>query len=55
MDRGFTPQQFIGLFDAANANRQISQLFASEFGQLRKREVCGGANAAPISIKGRYL
>jgi hypothetical protein len=42
MDRGFTPQQFVGLFNAAKADRQIRHLFASEFGQPRKRDVCGG-------------
>jgi hypothetical protein len=41
MDRGFTPRQFIGLFDAPEADRQVRQLFASEFSQLSK-EVCGG-------------
>jgi hypothetical protein len=39
MDRGFTQQQFVGLFDTTNADRQISQLFAAEFGQQRKRDV----------------
>ena len=29
--RGYTPRQFVGLFDAATANRQISRLYASEF------------------------
>ena len=32
MDRGYTPQQFVGLFTAENADRNIHQLFCSEFG-----------------------
>jgi hypothetical protein len=41
MERGFTPRHFVGLFDAANADRRVRQQFASEFGQL-SNEVCGG-------------
>jgi len=36
MDRGYTPKQFVGLFDAATSDRQVSRLFASEFRPLRK-------------------
>ena len=36
-DRGFTPKEFVGLFDAATADRQISRLFTSEFGPLRTK------------------
>ena len=32
MDRGYTPQQFVCLFAAENADRNIHQLFCSEFG-----------------------
>ena len=32
MDRGYTPQQFVGLFSADNADLHIRQLFRSEFG-----------------------
>jgi len=48
----YTPQQFVGLFDAANADRQISRLFASEYGPLRtlRREVQG----CTASIKDNY-
>jgi len=34
MDRGYTPKQFVGLFNPDIADRQINQLFASEFGPL---------------------
>ena len=53
MDRGYTPKQFVGLFDAATADRQITRLFTSELGPLRKtrREGQGYAPTA-ASIKG---
>jgi len=35
MDQGYTPKQFVGLFDAATAERQINRFFVSEFGPLR--------------------
>jgi hypothetical protein len=41
MDRGFSPKQFIGLFDPGMADTQITRLFQSEFGSLRKN-LCGG-------------
>ena len=31
MQRGYSPRQFVGLFDAANADSQISRLLATEF------------------------
>jgi hypothetical protein len=34
MDRGITPKQFVGLFISDIADRQITELFASEFGSL---------------------
>jgi len=34
MDSGYTPRQFVGLFDSAIADQQISRLYASEFGRL---------------------
>ena len=33
-DRGFTPKQFVGLFDARHADRQVRRLFELEFGPL---------------------
>ena len=52
MDCGYTPKQFVGLFDVANADRQISRLFASVFGPLRTtRRASQGCTA---SIKGSY-
>ena len=38
MDRGYTPQQFNTLFDGrSNADRQVKQIFASEFGATLPR------------------
>jgi len=38
MDRGYTPQQFITLFaGSSNADRQVTQMFASEFGATLPR------------------
>jgi hypothetical protein len=31
MDRGYTPQQFVALFNADIADREVQRLFASEF------------------------
>lgn len=43
MDRGYTPQQFVGLFSAnGDADRQIHQLFCKEFGHKRCRQRAGG-------------
>jgi len=33
-DRGFTPKQFVNLFTADMADRQITELFTREFGNL---------------------
>jgi hypothetical protein len=33
MDRGFTPQQFVALFNADIADLEVERLFASEFGR----------------------
>jgi len=41
MDRGYTPQQFVNIFDSKKADTQILKMFASEFEPLRK-DVCGG-------------
>jgi len=32
MDRGYTPQKFIALFDACNADRQVEGKFMADFG-----------------------
>jgi len=37
MDRGYTPKQLIGFFTAHIADRQVNQIFTSEFGHLRKQ------------------
>ena len=42
MDRGYTPQQFVGLFAAENADRNIHQLFCSEFGPALCKQRSGG-------------
>jgi hypothetical protein len=50
--RGYSPLQFVGLFDPATADSQISRLFALEFGPLRtKRREGQGCTA---SINGNY-
>jgi hypothetical protein len=40
IDKGYTPKQFVGLFNADIADRQIKKLFSPEFGPLRKKP-CG--------------
>jgi len=52
MDSGYTPQQFVGLFDAATADRKISRLFASDFGPLRETHT--GGQGCTASIKDNY-
>jgi len=40
MNRGYTPQQFILLFNACNAaDRQVERLFTAEFGAQMPRGV----------------
>ena len=34
-DRGYTPKQFVALFNADMADRQVEEIFLSEFGSLR--------------------
>jgi hypothetical protein len=42
MDRGYTPKQFVGLFDTHGlADSQVSTMFTSEFGSVGTN-VCGG-------------
>ena len=41
-DLGYTPQQFVGLFDAEGADGQTDRLFASEFGALLPSGSGGG-------------
>lgn len=49
MDRGYTPKQFIGLFDADIADRQIEQMFTSEFQQLRGEPVVWIKGMSPLN------
>ena len=44
-DSGFTPKQFVGLFDGASANRLIDWAFASEFGSP-----CGSVGQCSSSL-----
>lgn len=37
MDRGYTPQEFVGLFKADMADQQIAEMFHLEFGSLRTK------------------
>jgi hypothetical protein len=50
VDRGYTPEQFVSLFDPAIAASQINQLFASEFGPLHK--IPRGGQCGTSAIKG---
>jgi len=54
MDRGYTRQQFVGLFAAENADPNIHQLFCSEFGPCCANSVLEG-NAIPAYINGELL
>ena len=53
MDRRFTPKQYVNLFTADIANRQISELFTREFGTLCGTPVV--ASAAPRHIISEYF
>ena len=47
MDKGYTPKQFVGLFNADLVDRQINKSFSSEFGSLRENSrggQCGYSN-----------
>jgi len=35
IDRGYTPKQFVALFNADIADRQVEKIFLTEFGSLR--------------------
>ena len=51
MDRGFTPKQFVGLFDDGAqqaADRRIDRAFASEFGSLSRSSSGGGQFSSSI-------
>ena len=52
MDRGFTPKQFVGLFDGEvqqqASDRWIDLAFASEFGSLNNRRGHGGQCSSSI-------
>jgi hypothetical protein len=36
LDRGYSPKQFISLFDLKSAGKQVAQRFTSDFGSRRK-------------------
>ena len=51
MDRGFTPKQFVGLFDDGAqqaADRRIDRAFASAFGSLSRNSSGGGQCSSSI-------
>jgi hypothetical protein len=48
MDRGFTPKQYVGLFDARLADSEVNVMFQAA-------QMCTVANAAPTSIKGKSI
>lgn len=45
MDLGYSPQHFIGLFNARDADRQVCQMFRSHFGHRSKCPVGGGQHS----------
>jgi len=50
MDLGYTPKQFVSLFDACNnADRQVQRLFTTEFGAQMSRGA--GVNAVAAAYK----
>ena len=48
MDHGYTPKQFVGLFDAVTIDRHISRLSTSAFGTLRTTRRSGQCYTASI-------
>ena len=36
LDSGYSPRQFISLFDPRTADKQVAQMFTSEFGSVRE-------------------
>ena len=52
MDRGFTPQQFVRLFNTESADKQIDEVFTREFGPLREKPRGG---QCCFSIYKRYV
>jgi hypothetical protein len=42
VDRGYTPQQFVGLLSTVDAYKLVSEMFESEFGPLHKMPRGGG-------------
>jgi len=58
MDRGYTPKQFVGLFNSNMADRQIKKLFSSEFGWLRKNPrggQCSQSMNKKVSTNGYFV
>jgi hypothetical protein len=53
MDRGNTPQQFVGLFNADCADRQVHHLFCRELGPPRCSRLRGGQCCT--SLRKRYV
>jgi hypothetical protein len=38
LDRGYSPKQFVSLFDPRTADNRVAQMFASEFGSVRESQ-----------------
>ena len=53
MERRFTPKQYVNLFTADIADRQITELFTQEFGTLCGTPVV--VSAAPRLINSEYF
>ena len=52
MDKGYTPLEFVSIFDSKNADTKIKEMFNLEFGPLRK-DVCGGQRC--LELYKRYV
>ena len=52
MDRGYTPKQFAGLIATATADKQVSEMFESEFGPLCRMSRVGQCSK---SRQNRYV
>jgi hypothetical protein len=54
-DRRYASQQFVSMFVVCNADRQVEQLFAAEFGAELPKSRRLGSMLPQLPIKGRYL
>jgi hypothetical protein len=45
MNKGYSPQKFIGLIGTVDTDRRVSEMLEAEFGPLPKVALGGGGNA----------